>query len=73
MGKIFKFLSPVLSIVGLGGGDKPKVSDAAGKDVAQMQAQGKSARASLFQTAGGVSGEELDEGQVKKRATIFGN
>lgn len=74
MGKIFKFLSPVLALAGLGGGgSSPKVSGAAVKDVNELQAQGKSARASLFATQGGVSGEELDSGQVKKRATIFGN
>ncbi len=69
MSKIFKGL---MSIVGLGGA-APAVSNAAKKDVEDTQAQGKSARASLYATQGGVTGEELDPSQVKKRATIFGN
>lgn len=30
-------------------------------------------RARLFATEGGILGEELGEGQVKKRSTLFGN
>lgn len=69
MSKIFKGL---MSIVGLGGG-APSVSNAANKEVAADQATSKSARASIYATEGGVSGQELDPSQVKKRQTIFGN
>lgn len=33
----------------------------------------RKARGSLVKTAGGQAGEELAEGQVKKRGTFFGN
>lgn len=69
MSKIFKGL---MSIVGLGGA-APKVSGAAVKEVEGDQAQGKTARASLYATEGGVAGQELTNDQVKKRPTIFGN
>lgn len=69
MSKIFKGL---MSVVGLGG-SAPKVSNAAVKEVAADQATSKTARASLYATQGGVSGEELNPDQVKKRQTLLGN
>lgn len=68
MSKIFKGL---MNIVGLG--SAPAVSGAAGKEVAADQATSKTARASLYSTAGGVAGEELMPDQVKKRPSLLGN
>lgn len=69
MSKIFKGL---MSIVGLGGA-APSVSPAAVKEVETDKATSKTARASLYSTKGGVSGEELNPDQVKKRPSLFGN
>lgn len=77
MGKVF---SNLLGVVGLGGAAKapqaaapaaiaPKLED----EVKGEQATAKKARASLYGTAGGVVGEELDPSQVKKRQTLLGN
>lgn len=70
MGKV---VGGLLSIVGLGGGNKPQVSGAAAKEVEADQATSKTARASLYATAGGVAGEDLNPDQVKKRQTLLGN
>jgi hypothetical protein len=71
MSKVFKGL---LGTFGLGGAaDAPKVSGAAKKDLAEDQDKTKASRAALYATEGGVSGQELEPDQVKKRNTIFGN
>ncbi len=70
MGKLFGGL---LNIFGLGGGQKPQVSGAAAKEVTADAATSKGARASLYATAGGVQGEDLNPDQVKKRQTLLGN
>ena len=70
MGKV---VGGLLSIVALGGGNNPKVSDAAAKEIGTDAATAKTARASLYETAGGVSGQDLNPDQVKKRQTLLGN
>jgi len=70
MGKV---VSGLLSIVGLGGGNKPKVSNAAATQVSEDQATAKTARAALYATPGGAVGQDLNPDQVKKRQTLLGN
>lgn len=79
MGKV---LGGLLSVVGLGGGAKaPEVAPAAAAPVPTTatdqttadQKTAKTARAALYATDGGVTGQELDPSQVKKRETLFGN
>lgn len=69
MSKIFQGLA---SIVGFGA-KAPTVSGAAVNEVKTDQATSKTARASLYATEGGVSGQELNPDQVKKRQTLLGN
>ncbi len=64
----------LLGIVGLGGAAKaPKVSSAAADSVTADANRAKTARAALYATDGGVSGQELSPSQVQKRPTLFGN
>lgn len=73
MGKIASgLLGGLLSIVGIGS-KAPSVSDSASKSLDADQATSKTARASLYATEGGVSGQELMPDQVKKRPTLLGN
>lgn len=75
MGKV---LSGLTSIIGMGGAPKAaaKPLDAT-KSVADVEgdvkATAKKARASLYETAGGIVGEELDPASVKKRQGLLGN
>lgn len=52
---------------------EPVQTEQATQDVIADQQKTKSKRANLFKTGGGVSGEELQAGQVKQRATLLGN
>lgn len=55
------------------GADSPKVSAAPAEDVKKEQRKATTGRAALYQTQGGVVGEELNPEQVKDRKTLFGN
>ena len=57
----------------LGGGDTPKVSNAAAADTADAKRTANTARSALYETAGGAAGEELDPDAVEKRRTLLGN
>lgn len=64
----------LLSLVGLGTKETPKADPVpATQEVADEEGKAKRARSALTQTAGGIMGEELAEGQVKRRDIIFGN
>ena len=54
-------------------GKSPKTSSAAKDDTEDANTKSKRARASLFATEGGSSGEELNPEGVKKRPTLLGN
>lgn len=58
---------------GLFGGGSPKTSTKATTTTEAEATKAKTSRAALYETAGGVSGSELDPTQVKKRETLFGN
>lgn len=68
MGKI---LGAVGTIIGLG--KSPKASAAPIQDIKDDQTKTKSGRAALYETSGGITGQELNPDQVKKRDTLFGN
>lgn len=58
----------------LGVGKKtPTVSMASAQEVDDAKKKAKKARVTLTATEGGVSGQELQTGQVASRQTIFGN
>lgn len=69
MGQLFK---GALSLIGLGGG-APKASTAPAAELNNDSAQQNDGEAALYATAGGGAGDQLQNGQVKKRDTIFGN
>ena len=51
----------------------PKVSGAAVKEIDTEAKKSRRRRASLFETEGGVGGQELQPSQVAQRQTILGN
>ena len=55
------------------GRDKPKASSAAADSVKQASRKAKKSRTALFETEGGVSGQELQPDQVTQRNTLLGN
>lgn len=65
MGKVVKSI--------LGGGSKPKASTASAESTQAAARKAKQSRSALFETEGGVSGEELDPNSVEKRRTLLGN
>lgn len=71
-----KIAKGLLSVVGIGSTPKAEgaqVSTAPIKEIQDESASAKKARVALFQTPGGVAGEELNPDQVKKRTTLLGN
>lgn len=78
MGKFFKSLG---SIFGIGGGarppkvqaPKPVAVDKALDTVEEDKAATKARRVNLFETEGGVSGQELTPEEIQKRPTLLGN
>lgn len=54
-------------------GGSPKVKTTAKKDLGAEQRKARKQRVALFETEGGIQGEELQEGQVARRENIFGN
>lgn len=57
-----------------GGGETPKADAAPAQAEVKTEADSaKKARAALIENMGGIAGEELDVGQVKKRDNVFGN
>lgn len=69
MGSVAKGL---LGAVGLGSTPKAQSGEATAA-VDGEASNAKKARAALLETQGGIAGEELEPGQVKKRDNIFGN
>jgi hypothetical protein len=56
-----------------GGGDEPKVSPDAGNETDAEKRKLKQSRSALLGTLGGVVGDELNPGEVKRRTTLLGN
>lgn len=54
-------------------GKSPSVSNTAPATVVEDQKKQKKSRPALFETAGGITGEELMSGQVGRRSTLLGN
>lgn len=54
-------------------GGAPSVSGAAASTTRDSQKAAGAVRASLYETEGGIMGDELQEGEVKRRPTLFGN
>lgn len=77
MGKVLKFLNPILAAKSLF--DKPKaqapkpISTTADTQAEAEAKKNKRRRASLFETEGAVSGQELAPEQVQQRPTLLGN
>lgn len=65
MGKLVKSI--------FGGVDTPKASPVPVQDAEAAQRKAKKSRTALFETEGGVAGEELDPEGVKGRSTLLGN
>jgi hypothetical protein len=65
MGKVVKAI--------LGGGDKPKASRAPVESAEAAARKAKRSRSALFETEGGVAGEELNPSGVERRNTLLGN
>lgn len=74
-----KFFSKVFSFLGV---KAPKVkapmpvaqqAEPIKEDLKNEDSKAKQARANLYATEGGVSGQELSPDQVQKRPTLFGN
>lgn len=57
----------------LGGGESPQADTAAGADLEEAKKQAKKSRVALLETEGGIAGEELKVGEVRKRPTLLGN
>lgn len=54
-----------------GGGGK--VSTAAVEKTEEEKKKAKTGRSALYETEGGVSGQELSPDEVKRRSTLLGN
>jgi hypothetical protein len=54
-------------------GGAPKTSAAPTQQLTKDRTAAAAARSSTYATEGGILGQELDEGQVKNRSTVFGN
>lgn len=65
LGSIFKTL--------FGGGETPKTSAAPVQETEEEKRKAKKSRVPLYETEGGVVGQELTPDQVQKRDNIFGN
>lgn len=65
MGKVVKAI--------LGGGEKPRASRQPVENAEEAQRKANKSRAALFETEGGVAGQELDPEGVQKRKTLLGN
>ena len=65
MGKVVKSI--------LGGGEKPKASTGPSQEVREAQRKSKKSRAALFETEGGVAGQEIEADSIKQRRTLLGN
>jgi len=57
----------------LGGGSAPKVSQKPAADTEAASRKAKRSRTALFETEGGVAGQELSPGGVTQRNTLLGN
>lgn len=57
----------------LGKTKSPTVSQAPLQSTEAEQKKAKAARSALLQTEGGITGMELQPGEVSKRDTLFGN
>jgi hypothetical protein len=59
----------------LGGllGGSPKVSTAAVTQTEEEKKKAKSGRSALYETEGGVTGQELNPDEVRRRSTLLGN
>jgi len=55
------------------GGGEPKVSSAAVQETEADKRKANTGRSALYETAGGVTGSELNPEEVKRRNTLLGN
>ena len=69
MGFIGDFFEDVFG----GGGETDSGGQQAQQDVSRASGKSKAIRSALTMTEGGILGEELEEGEVKKRRSLFGN
>ena len=66
-------VEPDLFSVMLKFGGAPKVSGQAATETEAEKRRANTGRSALYETAGGVTGSELDPEQVKRRNTLLGN
>lgn len=57
----------------LGGGGKTQVVRQPVEETAEAKRRASASRSALFETQGGVEGEELSPDDVDKRRTLLGN
>lgn len=50
-----------------------QVQTPAPQNVEEDKKKAKASRAALLETQGGIQGQELNQGEVKKRDNLFGN
>lgn len=67
------FISDFIEDIFGGGGGQDSGGGQAQQQVEQAQGKSKAIRSALSMTEGGILGDELQEGEVKKRKTLFGN
>lgn len=51
----------------------PSVQTTAPEELGEAKKKAKKSRVALLETEGGISGEELEVGEVRKRPTLLGN
>ena len=56
-----------------GGGSAPQVDTTAPEELESGKKKIKKSRVALLETEGGIAGQELQVGEVKKRDTLLGN
>jgi len=81
MGKILKFLNPIVLVKSLfDSGSKSKAQAPKAVDVKQpleeseaFRDKTRTRRANLFATEGGAAGQDLNPEQIQRRPTLLGN
>lgn len=66
-------LGGLLGAIGMGGTAPKADATEATKATTDEADNARKARTALLETQGGIEGEELEEGQVKRRDNVFGN
>jgi len=64
----------ITGVVKMGsGGDDTRYNDGGDQGLGEEKKKSKALKSALFKTDGGIMGEELDEDDITKRRTLYGN